>query len=90
MDVKLKTKALRTGTRREGDLFYRVVGWREKYALLSFSANYGHGTSTFQMWLKPSDFENIIRGMLEANRDAAVLAIGNALAATFEPTAEKE
>jgi len=84
MDEQLKTKALRVGTRREGDLHYRVKGWHEKYAVLSFLANYGRGTSSFEMWLEPADYETIIRGMLEANRDAAVLAIGKALATTFD------
>ncbi|GAA5657093.1 hypothetical protein Brsp06_03467 [Brucella sp. NBRC 13694] len=90
MDKYLVSQVRRQGTGRYGDVRYTVYGYHEKYATLSFSANYGGGTSNFSIWIEPVDFETLIKGMLETDRDAAVLAIGKALATTFEPKDIKE
>lgn len=89
MDEKLKSKFLRAGTGGESQVSFWVSDYR-KMPCLSFYARYGHGHSWFHMNIDTKDYETIIRGMLEANRDAAVLAIGKALASTFEPEQKEQ
>nr|WP_278422721.1 hypothetical protein [Brucella anthropi] len=90
MSNLIKTKAIRYGNKTESDVNFWVERFGEKDAIFAFSANYGSGESTFQLRLVPDDYETIIKGMLQSNRDAAVLAIGKALATTFEPQDAKD
>lgn len=90
MQQVLKSKAYRAGDGSTRGVRYWLNGWDKKQPVISFSANYGRGTSSFSITVETADYETIIKGMLEADRDAAVLAIGKALTTTFEPSVEKK